>query len=120
MHELSIARNILDIINETFSENKSPDVKTNFKQLHEVRIQIGEMVAVVPESLQFYYDNLVENTPYADSKLVIEMLPVKLKCKNCKVQFDSKEVFFICPRCQSQDIEIIQGNELKIVYLDVD
>ena len=120
MHELSIARNILDIIEETSSGNKAGEVKTNFKRLHEVRVQIGEMVAVVPESLQFYYDSLIENTPYANSKLVIELLPVKARCKNCKTQFDPEEIFFICPQCQSHDIEVIQGNELKIVSLDVD
>jgi hydrogenase nickel incorporation protein HypA/HybF len=120
MHELSIAHNILDIIDETFSKNKSADINTNFKKLHEVKIQIGELVAVVPESLQFYYEILIENTPYADSKLIIEILPVNLKCKNCKFRFISKEFFFVCPQCQSQDIEVVQGNELKIVYLDVD
>ena len=120
MHELSIAQNILDIIDETFSKDTSFKHKNKYKKLHEVKIQIGELIAIVPESLQFYYDCLIENTPYNNSKLMIEILPVHLRCRNCKYQFSTKEYFFICPQCQSSDLEIIQGNELKIVYLEVD
>jgi hydrogenase nickel incorporation protein HypA/HybF len=120
MHELSIAHNILDIIDETFSGNKRFKDKNRYKKLHEVKIQIGELVAVVPESLKFCYECLIEDTPYVNSKLIIEILPVSLMCKNCKYKFKTKKYFFTCPRCQSTDLEVIQGNELKIVYLDVD
>jgi hydrogenase nickel incorporation protein HypA/HybF len=120
MHELSIAQNILDIVDETLSGNLSPEEKNNSKKLREVKIKVGELVAVVPESLKFCYECLIEDSPYAHSKLSVEILPVELLCRNCKHKFHTKENFFVCPQCQSFDIEILQGNELKIDYLEVD
>jgi hydrogenase nickel incorporation protein HypA/HybF len=112
MHELSIAQNILDIIEETFSEN-------NYKELLEVRVRIGELVAVVPESLSFCYESLIKDTKYEKSKLTIEIIRVQASCKNCRREFNPKEFLFICPFCQSKEIEVLQGNELNISHLDV-
>ena len=112
MHELSIAQSILDIVDETFSKNK-------YKELLEVKVKIGELVAVVPESLTFCYETLAKDTKYDKSKLTVEILPVIALCTKCKKEFDVKELFFVCPHCGSKDTKILQGNELKISHLDV-
>ena len=52
MHEMSIAQSIIDIVNDTLAENEK-------SRLKEVAVDIGEMVAVVPESLQFCYEAIV-------------------------------------------------------------
>ena len=70
MHELSIAKNIIDIVKETLS-------REHVEKLVKVKIQVGQLVAVVPDSLQFCYQTLVQDTPYDHSKLLIEIVPIK-------------------------------------------
>ena len=111
MHELSLAQNIIDIVREYLPDDN--------QELKEVHVRIGALIAVVPESLQFCYDTLVQDTPFAGSKMVIQILPVKAVCQQCSHTLVVKEMVFICPRCGSKDLKIIQGNELTVSHLEV-
>lgn len=112
MHELSIAQSIVDIVEETM--NGEPE--TN---LIEVVVDVGELVAVVPESLEFCYAALTDSTKYAGSKLVINILPVLARCDDCRQEFKVENITFVCPNCNSVKLKIFQGQELKISHLEV-
>jgi hydrogenase nickel incorporation protein HypA/HybF len=112
MHELSIAQSIIDIVDETLNGENA--------KLLEISVEIGELVAVVPESLEFCYNVITENTKYAGSKLEIIILPLKSKCKNCKKEFQIEKFTFICPYCESNELDVLQGQELKIRHLEVE
>lgn len=111
MHELSLAQNILDIVREY--------LPTQQHKLKEVHLQIGSLMAVVPESLVFCYDTLVQNTPFADSTLHIQILPVKARCRECGMLSEIKNFIFICPACGAKNMKTLQGNELIISHLEV-
>lgn len=111
MHELSIAQSIVEIVQDTMNGQDG--------KLTEVAVDIGELVAVVPESLKFCYDVVIENTPFAGSRLIINILPVKARCRNCDTRFDVEDLKFICPACASTDHEMLQGQELKVKHLEV-
>jgi hydrogenase nickel incorporation protein HypA/HybF len=113
MHEMSIAQSILDIVQEYMD-------KENGKKLVEVAVEVGELVAVVPESLKFCYEALVDHTPFQGSKLNIKILPLMGDCLKCGHEFKIQDFTFICPKCQSSEIQTQQGQELKISYLEVE
>lgn len=113
MHEMSIAQSILDIVAETLNDQSQG-------QLKEVVVQIGELTAVVPESLQFCYNVIIEDTPYKGSHLKVQILPVHGQCETCQSEFEIKNLQFICPKCQSKDVQVNQGQELKISHLEVE
>jgi hydrogenase nickel incorporation protein HypA/HybF len=112
MHELSLAQNILDIVREYLPKQQAT--------LKEVHVQIGSSLAVVPESLQFCYETLVQNTPYAASKMVIHLLPVKAICTICNTTTVVNNAQFICPECGAHNLKTVQGNELIVSHLEVD
>ena len=112
MHELSIAQSIIDIVDETLNGEDN--------KLLEVSVEIGELVAVVPDSLEFCYNVITENTKYAGSKLDIKILPLTSKCKNCKKEFQIVKFTFVCPHCDSSELDVLQGQELRISHLEVE
>ena len=109
---MSIAQSILDIVDEYM-------LKEDGKKLMEVTVEVGELVAVVPDSLNFCYDVLIEDTPYQDSKLNLNILPLIGNCTNCDYSFKVENFNFICPSCTSTNITISQGQELRISHLEV-
>jgi hydrogenase nickel incorporation protein HypA/HybF len=111
MHELSLAQNIIDIVREYLPDSK--------KKLKEVHVCVGALAAVVPDSLQFCYDTLVQDTPYAASRMVIHLLPVKAVCQQCSHTLEVKEMVFICPKCGSKALKTVQGEELEVSHLEV-
>jgi len=113
MHEMSIAQNIVSIVDETLAGEK-------YQRLREVVVDVGELVAVVPESLEFCYMVITEKTKFQDSKLTIRVLPLVGKCRKCQAESKVERFDFVCAKCQARDLEIIQGEELHISHLEVD
>ena len=110
---MSIAQNILEIVDEYM--DREPEAR-----LREVAVEIGELVAVVPDSLNFCYDVLVENSKYQDSKLLIRILPLQGSCKTCGHVFKIENYNFTCPSCRSNELEVQGGQELRITHLEVE
>ncbi len=68
MHELSIAMSILDSLEDEVTERGYDGVEA-------VHVRIGQLSGVVPEALQSAYEMAAEQTPFARSRLVIEVVP---------------------------------------------
>jgi len=113
MHEMSIAQNILDIVSDTLGENEKSKLK-------EIVVDIGELVAVVPDSLQFCYDAIIQDTIYKNAVLTINVIPLKIKCADCGNNSRVEKYSFLCPNCHSSKINVVSGEELNIRYLEVD
>ena len=111
MHELTIAQNILDIINEQLLVN-------NLSKVIKIRIRIGRLAAIEPESLSF--EIIAKNTKAEDSVLEIDYVPIRCKCSNCQIVFTLDELNFICPKCMGSNLKIISGNELQVVELEAE
>jgi hydrogenase nickel incorporation protein HypA/HybF len=112
MHEMSIALSIIDIVNDKLVENER-------SRLKKIVVDIGELVAVVPDSLQFCYETIVNNTEYHNATLNINTIPLKIKCSNCNIESGIEKFAFLCPKCESTRIQVISGEELNIRYLEV-
>lgn len=114
MHEMSIAESILDIVKETLAD-KCPD-----GILKEVVVQVGELVAVVPDSLTFCYEAIVKDTEFENSKMIVEIVPLMATCNACTHHFKIEKYQFSCPACGATAIEVGQGQELQISHLEVE
>jgi len=113
MHEMSIAQNIIEIVEEILQDkNKTKVIK--------VFVKVGELVAVVPDSLDFCYTAIIEETPLAGSKLMIKEIPVRVHCKNCNKDSRIEGFIFQCPYCDSKTLDIITGRELTVSEIEVE
>ena len=113
MHEMSIAQSLLEIVEDTLKENPHSKLK-------KVVVKIGELVAVVPDSLDFCYKALTAGTPLEGSELEIEIIPVAALCQDCGKEFKVDSFFFICPHCESTNVKILSGQELRVSELEVE
>lgn len=49
-----------------------------------IRLRVGGMSSIVPESVQAFFDYLSKGTGAEGAELLFEMVPVKLRCRNCE------------------------------------
>jgi|YelNatPaOPRAMG01_1025707.scaffolds.fasta_scaffold01570_18 hydrogenase nickel insertion protein HypA len=113
MHELSIASSIMGIVLESVPSNEEKHVKI-------VRVKVGELTAVVPESLEFCFEAITAGTPLEGAKLEIEHIGITGKCKECGGVFKVASLTFYCQYCNSPNIEIISGNELQVSEIETE
>lgn len=113
MHEMSIAQGILDIVLKTAAEH-------NAVRVNNIKLLIGEMTQVEPESLRFGFTALATDTIADGAQLEITIVPLVGKCNNCDRQFTVERYSFLCPFCHSANIVVVSGRELAVDYLEVE
>ncbi len=112
MHELALAQNILEIVQQSVPEGQESAVRG-------VRIRVGQLSGVVPDSLGFCFSAIVNMTAMKNARLAIEQVPTVSRCKDCTHQFQIEELVFLCPACKSTDLELISGKELEVFEIEL-
>ena len=112
MHELSIAQNIIRIAREHLTPEQEP-------RLQIVRVRVGVFSTIVPELLQSGFEAAKDGTAMTAARLEIMVVPLRIKCNNCGYETEIEPVDFACPLCTSTDIEIVAGDELTVVNLEI-
>lgn len=107
MHELSIATEIVNIVNHHVKEEERQRVEI-------VKVKIGKLTNVLGESLHFCYDAIIKETSLADAKLEIENIPLQVNCNDCGNINFADEYIFKCEACSSANINITGGDELNV------
>lgn len=111
MHETSIVEDMFRIILEVAE-------KERLSRIDKVHFRIGKMMQVVPELFRFAFDSAKEDTIAGHADLEIEYVPVKMGCRYCGHEFFVENQSFYCPKCQSSELDLIQGKELLITSIE--
>lgn len=118
MHEMSIAQSILEVVQQ-YAKESDHARDANVPRVKSVRLRIGEMAGVVPESLRFCFEVASEGTVAQGAELLIEEVPIRCRCASCNLEFSAERFLFLCPTCGTTDVEVLSGNELDVVELDL-
>ncbi|MBP7867986.1 MAG: hydrogenase maturation nickel metallochaperone HypA [Acidobacteria bacterium] len=113
MHEVSVARDIL----ETALETVQPYPHT---RVTAVRVKVGPLSNVLPDALLFAWEAVVEESGLAGAELVIDETSVSAQCGSCREDFPVDDYQFSCPYCGSRQITVVSGDELEIIDVEVE
>jgi hydrogenase nickel incorporation protein HypA/HybF len=113
MHELSIARTIV----ETARAERRAQGRGSLKA---IGLRIGALAGVVTDSLEFCFEAVTKDTDLEGCSLEVDHLPVRATCSDCGRSFEVEGFIFTCPGCGSGAVDVTQGYELEIAYLEVD
>ena len=111
MHELTVIENIMEIAFQVARENELSHINT-------INLDVGKMQHLNEGIMQHGFDAAKEGTTAGGASLILNWLPVKLKCNECEHIFTSADMKFFCPNCGSKDTNIIQGTELNIKSIE--
>jgi len=114
MHEVSVAAGILDIVRQHV-------LAADALRVRAVRVRVGDLAGVVPDSLGFCFDAIVAGTEYASARLEIDVVPANGICGECGLAaaIDSLPPF-MCPSCGSPFITVTAGDDLVVVDVELD
>lgn len=112
MHEYGITESLLKIVEDKAAEAGVTRVST-------IRIVVGALTGFVPESIEFYFENMSKNTVAEGAVLEFEELPVTLRCRSCNEVFQPQSREWVCPKCSSEEVSIEGGRELYIKEMEV-
>ena len=74
MHELSICSSIADIARRR-AEGRAISV---------INVRVGQLRQIVPDTLVYCWTLISEDTPLAGSRIVVESVPARIRCRSCE------------------------------------
>lgn len=111
MHEVSIATEIIEIVEECSKEYELNVVKN-------ITLNIGEFSCIEEGSLKFAFGILSKDTICENSNLDIIFIKATAYCHNCKEIFDINFTNKKCPKCNIASSDIKTGNEFLIQSIE--
>lgn len=113
MHELSIALSILEIAEE--EAKRRGDV-----QVEAIHLKLGPLSGVVKDALLSAYQLATEQTQFADCRLLIEEVPIRVYCSRCQAERPvQSDQWFCCKDCGTPASEVVQGRELEVYAMEL-
>lgn len=113
MHELSVARSILDTMASVAS-------LATGERYGVVRLRVGEISGIEPDALDFGLTVLATERGWSGIDFQVERTPLRRRCPCCDMDFAVGDADPDCPRCGNPKTLLSGGNELELLSIDVE
>lgn len=113
MHEMSIAEGIVQVLEEQAQAQNYSRVKT-------VWLEIGPLAMIETESLLFCFEAVTRDSLAENAKLNIIKIPGEAFCMQCLKTVPVEKRYDACIECGSHQLQITQGEEMRIKELEVE
>jgi hydrogenase nickel incorporation protein HypA/HybF len=108
VHELAIVESVVCAVCE-----RLPGARVTC-----VRLEIGALSGVVADSVRFCFGLATEGTNLEGASLEIIEPAAWCRCRTCGSDFEPDWPIVLCP-CGSADAQVVSGEELKIISVQV-
>ena len=108
MHELALAMEVVDIVTE----------RAKGARVKRVVLEVGVLVAVLPDALRFCFEIASSETEAAGAELDIVERKALARCRVCGERSEQTDLLALC-RCGGSDFDWLSGSELKVAEMEV-
>jgi hydrogenase nickel incorporation protein HypA/HybF len=112
MHEMSLAEGILQIVEDTARANAARQVRT-------VLLELGALSHVEEQALRFCFDAVTRGTVADGARLEVLATPGRAWCMPCGTDVPLARLGDACPHCGSYQLQVTQGEEMKVKEIEV-
>ena len=113
MHELSLCRAILDIIDEHVAGKE-------FKRIKRIGLEIGQLAGVDESALRFGFEAITKGTRAERADLTIIEVEGQAICETCQKTVAMKHYYDACQICGQFSLTVIQGEELRLKFMEME
>ncbi len=112
MHEYSIVQSLLEACEEHAKQNSA-------KEIIKIVVKIGILSGVEPDLLRTAFDTFKEDTVCNRAEFIINHQKVVVKCLDCNIESTLEKYEFFCPKCQSNKLKILDGEDMFLMSLEM-
>jgi hydrogenase nickel incorporation protein HypA/HybF len=113
MHEMSLAQEMLSIVEDAALRQNATRVKT-------VWLELGALSAVEPEAIAFCFDAVTRGTLAEGARLNIDAIPGQAWCLPCSQSMPIARRDDPCPRCGGYQMQIADGTQMRVRELEIE
>ena len=113
MHELSVTKGLLKICLDEGEKHK-------INKVLKMNIKVGELTDLIPDCISYYFNIVAKDTIAENAELIIEKIPVVIKCNDCLAEEILPRNTYTCPKCKGHNYSIISGKEFYLDTMEVE
>lgn len=113
MHELSLAQNVIEII-------EAAAAREAFARVRRVWLEVGALSCVEPEAMRAGFQAAARHTRAEGAVLELVSVPARGRCPACGAVSPLEAREDACPRCGAYGLQPIAGTALRLRELEVE
>ena len=113
MHEFSLCRAIIDIINKHVAGKNCNYVK-------KISLEVGQLAGVDESALRFGFEAITKGTIAEHSILDIIGIEGRAICDTCQKTVKLKHYYDACQTCGHFSLTITHGEELRVKFMEIE
>ena len=113
MHELSLVQGVLNVALRAAKSGGA-------KRILAVYVKVGAYSDVIPSYMDECFKLLTRDTMAEGAKLVVEEIPVTIRCSDCGAESGVERRENRCPVCGSEKITMLTGRECYVDRLEAE
>jgi len=105
MHEVALVKNLISVLEKEAAGVKAAKIKT-------IYLEVGQILYHdhPAEVIENCFKHLPKDKKLMEAKIVITVLPVKIKCFDCERESIVEDQLFCCKNCSSKNVNVISEN----------
>ena len=113
MHELSICQSML-------AQVEAIALQHHTERVTGITLHIGPLAGVEPGLLQQAFSLARAGSVADQAALVIESLPIRVRCHGCERESDALPNRLVCGHCGDYHTQLISGDEMLLASVELD
>ncbi|MCD2451707.1 hydrogenase maturation nickel metallochaperone HypA [Methylicorpusculum oleiharenae] len=112
MHELSLCDDLIRQVQLLADQHHAQNIAR-------VTVSLGTLSGVEPVLLVQAFEILKAGTAASNARLIINTVPVRIRCDHCGREADVDPNRLICPACKSLDTQLLSGSEFILSQVEL-
>ncbi len=112
MHEFAVCQDMLRQIETIAADEQAAAVEV-------ITVRIGPLSGIEPQLLSQAFPLAAAGTVAENAELIIEALPIKVKCQLCGAETEAKANRLICGQCGDYHTQLLSGDEMLLASLEL-
>jgi hydrogenase nickel incorporation protein HypA/HybF len=113
MHELAVCQALIGQVERVARANDA-------RRVLSITVAIGPLAGIEPKLLEHAYPLAAAGTVAQDARLVIETVPVRVRCRKCRAETAAAANRLLCGACGDWQVEVIAGEEMLLQRVEVE
>lgn len=113
MHEMSLCASVVQTL-------ESQAVAQGYTRVRTVWLEVGQLAGVEVAALRFCFPAVALGTLAESARLEILEIPGRGKCRGCGTETPLAEWPQPCPDCGGWQLDIVDGEQMRIKELEVE
>jgi hydrogenase nickel incorporation protein HypA/HybF len=113
MHELSVCQALIEQVERVAREN-------NARRVVSITVSVGPLSGVEAGLLERAYPLAAHGTLVEEARLVVEMTPLRVRCRSCGAEGEAAANRLLCASCSDWQVDVLSGEDLLLKRVEIE